>query len=101
LDRFGIVEGPMYVCLQDYETVDHLIWHCERFGSKRHRLVDALSMCYIELQFGICVVYESEVPSNVVWASSEVLKSDFEICFIGPSASGPFRITDTFKKKKK
>jgi hypothetical protein len=43
LDRFGIVEGPMCVCLQDYETVDHLIWHCERFGSERHLLIDALS----------------------------------------------------------
>jgi hypothetical protein len=40
---FGIVEDPMCVCLQDYETVDHLIWHCERFGSERHRLIDALS----------------------------------------------------------
>jgi hypothetical protein len=32
LDRFGIVEDPMCVCLKDYETVDHLIWYCERFG---------------------------------------------------------------------
>jgi hypothetical protein len=42
------------------------------------------------------MVYESGVPSNVVWTSSEVLKSDsdptvslsvdveLEICFIGP-----------------
>jgi hypothetical protein len=43
LDRFRIVEGPMCVCLKDYDTVDHLIWHCERFGSERHRLIDALS----------------------------------------------------------
>jgi hypothetical protein len=43
LDRFEIVEDPMCVCLKDYETVDHLIWHCERFGSERHRLIDALS----------------------------------------------------------
>jgi hypothetical protein len=43
LDRFGIVEDPMCVCLKDYETVDHLIWHCAKFGSERHRLVDALS----------------------------------------------------------
>jgi hypothetical protein len=44
---------------------------------------------------GICVVYESGVPSNVVWTSLEVLKSvsdpnislsvdvRLEICFIG------------------
>jgi hypothetical protein len=43
LDGFGIVEDPMCVFLKDYETVDHLIWHCERFGSDRHRLIDALS----------------------------------------------------------
>jgi hypothetical protein len=42
-DRFGIFEGPMCVCRQDDETVDHLIWHCERFGPERHRLIDALS----------------------------------------------------------
>jgi hypothetical protein len=34
LDRFRIVEDPMCVCLKDYETVDHLIWHSERFGSE-------------------------------------------------------------------
>jgi hypothetical protein len=43
LDRFRIVEEPMCVCLKDYETVDFLIWHCERFGSERHRLIDAMS----------------------------------------------------------
>jgi hypothetical protein len=43
LDRFGIVEDPMCECLKDYETVDHLNWHCERFGLERHRLIDALS----------------------------------------------------------
>jgi hypothetical protein len=77
LYRFGIVEGPMCVCLQDYETMDHLIWHCERFGSERHRIIDALSELdvHMGLQFRICVVYESEVPSNVFWTSSEVLKS--------------------------
>jgi hypothetical protein len=43
LVRFGIVEDPMCVCLKDYETVDHLIWHYERFGSERYRLIDTLS----------------------------------------------------------
>jgi hypothetical protein len=43
LDRFRIVEDPMCVCLKDYESVDHLIWHCERFGSERHRIIDALA----------------------------------------------------------
>jgi hypothetical protein len=60
LDRFGIVEDPMCVCLKDYETMGHLTWHCERFGSERHRLIDAYCpnwMCYIGFLFGICVVY--------------------------------------------
>jgi hypothetical protein len=30
LDRFRIVEYPICVCLKDYETVDHLIWHCDQ-----------------------------------------------------------------------
>jgi hypothetical protein len=52
--------------------------------------------CYMGLQFGICLVYESGVPLKVVWTSSEVLKSnsdltvslsadmELEICLIGP-----------------
>jgi hypothetical protein len=36
-------------------------------------------MCNMGLQFGICVVYESGVPSNVVWTSSEVLESDSDL----------------------
>jgi hypothetical protein len=99
LDRFRIVEDPMCVCLKDYGTEDHLIWHCERFGPERHRLIDALAeldVLHVGLLFGICVVYENRVPSKVVWTYSEVLKSGsdliislsvdvrFEICFIGP-----------------
>jgi hypothetical protein len=89
----------MCVYLKNYETKDHLIWHCERFGPERHRLIDALAeldVLHVGLLFGICVVYENRVPSNVVWTYSEVLKSGsdliislsvdvrFEICFIGP-----------------
>jgi hypothetical protein len=32
------------VCAGDYETVNHLIWHCERFRLKRHHLIDALNV---------------------------------------------------------
>jgi hypothetical protein len=24
-------------CVKDHETVNHLIWHCERFSLKRHQ----------------------------------------------------------------
>jgi hypothetical protein len=41
--RFGIVEDLMCVCAGDYETVDHLIWHCERFQVERHRLIDGFA----------------------------------------------------------
>jgi hypothetical protein len=36
----------MNVCVSagDYETVDHLILHCERFRLGRHRLIDALNV---------------------------------------------------------
>jgi hypothetical protein len=74
LDGFRIFEDPMCVCVKGYETLDHLIWRCERFGSERHRLID----------------------SNVVWTSLEVFKSGSDltislsvdvrlaICFNGP-----------------
>jgi hypothetical protein len=44
LDGFQIVEDPKCVCLKDYETVDHLIWHCEMFGSEIHRLIECHQM---------------------------------------------------------
>jgi hypothetical protein len=31
LGKLRIVEDLMCVCAGDYETVNHLIWHCERF----------------------------------------------------------------------
>jgi hypothetical protein len=34
----------MCVLAGDYETVDHLIWHCERFRVETHRLIDALAV---------------------------------------------------------
>jgi hypothetical protein len=43
LGSFRIVEDLMCVCAEDYETVDHLIWQCERFRVERHRLIDALA----------------------------------------------------------
>jgi hypothetical protein len=39
-----IVEDLMCVCAGDYETVEHLIWPCERFRLEKHRLIDALNM---------------------------------------------------------
>jgi hypothetical protein len=38
LNRFRIVEGAACICLKEYETVDHFIWHCERFEIERRRL---------------------------------------------------------------
>jgi hypothetical protein len=117
LDRFGIVEGAMCVCLQDYETVDHLIWHCERFGSERHRLMDALPE--LDVQHGtpvrnLCGLRKWSAVKCCLdflggfrirfWSDSLSVDVELEVCFIGPymaSASGPSRIRVTFKKKKK
>jgi hypothetical protein len=43
LSRFGIVEGAICICLKNYETVDHLLWCCERFEAERRRLTDAFT----------------------------------------------------------
>jgi hypothetical protein len=45
LSRFRIIEEAICLCLTDYETVDHLIWHCERFETVRRCLADALTIC--------------------------------------------------------
>jgi hypothetical protein len=39
----------MCVCLRDYETVDHLIWHCGRFEAETRRLTDALTALDVQL----------------------------------------------------
>jgi hypothetical protein len=35
------------MCAGNYETVDHLIWHSERFWLERHRLIDALNVSIV------------------------------------------------------
>jgi hypothetical protein len=40
LCRFRNVEGAACIYLKDFETLDHLIWHCERFETERRRLTD-------------------------------------------------------------
>jgi hypothetical protein len=44
LSRSGIVEEAMCICLGDYETVDHLIWHCGRFETEKRRLDEQLGI---------------------------------------------------------
>jgi hypothetical protein len=44
LGRISIVENPMCVCSRDYETVDHVLWGCERFDAKRPQLWMALRL---------------------------------------------------------
>jgi hypothetical protein len=53
LDTFRIVEDLMCVCAGDYETVDHLIWHWERFRLERHGLIDALAALNVSIMIPI------------------------------------------------
>jgi hypothetical protein len=39
----------MYICLKDYETVDHLIWPFERFETEKRRLTGALTAVDVQL----------------------------------------------------
>jgi hypothetical protein len=50
LSRFRIVEEAMFVCLKDYETVDHSVWHCGRVETKKRRLTDAPAA--LDMQLG-------------------------------------------------
>jgi hypothetical protein len=36
LKRFSIVDGSMCVCLEDHETVDHIIWNAPVSRLKKH-----------------------------------------------------------------
>jgi hypothetical protein len=60
LGRFRIVEDLMCVCAGNYETVDHLIWHCERFRLKRHRLIDALAALNVSICFCLILLTKME-----------------------------------------
>jgi hypothetical protein len=42
LERFSIVDGSMCVCVEDLETVDHIICKCSRFLSQRACLIQRL-----------------------------------------------------------
>jgi hypothetical protein len=45
------------VCAGDYETVDQLIWLCERFRLKKHRLIDALAALNVSIGTrGLCAL---------------------------------------------
>jgi hypothetical protein len=41
------------MCAGDYETVDHLIWHCERFRLERHHLIDAFATLNVNIEIPI------------------------------------------------
>jgi hypothetical protein len=49
----------------DYETLDHLIWHSERFRLERHRLIDALAALYVSI--GIHIRDLCEVLLELPW----------------------------------
>lgn len=43
LNRIGIVENPICECGEDYDTLDHILWTCERFSEERVQLINDLS----------------------------------------------------------
>jgi hypothetical protein len=43
LNRFQIVESPLCACLENYETVDHLIWDCPRLATERNNTINRIS----------------------------------------------------------
>jgi hypothetical protein len=74
LGRFRIVECVMYVCVGDSETVDHLIWHCERFWLERHRLIDALAT--LNMSIGIPI---RDLRALKKWTSLEGLSFEIKL----------------------
>jgi hypothetical protein len=58
LTRFCIVDGSICVCLEDRETVDHIIWKFSRFSFQRACLIQRL------LLSGVC----EETPIRDLYA---------------------------------
>jgi hypothetical protein len=60
LNRFRIVEELMCVCLNDYETVKNLIWHCKKFEIESVRLTKPMHsldlMCSSGFMSGVFVL---------------------------------------------
>jgi hypothetical protein len=50
LNRFRIVEGAIFICLKDSETVKHLLWYCKRLVTKRRHLTDAFTALDVQLR---------------------------------------------------
>jgi hypothetical protein len=76
LGRFRIVEDLMRVCAGDYETVEHLIWHCERFRLERHHLIDALAALNVSIGIPIrdlCAL-KKWFAVSVTWTSLDGLE---------------------------
>jgi hypothetical protein len=48
LGWIGIVESPMCIWSQNYETVNHVLWGCERFDAERPQLQMDLRLTDIE-----------------------------------------------------
>jgi hypothetical protein len=48
LERFRIIGDPICVCMINYETVDHIIWKCSRFGVGRRQLLLGLAAMNIK-----------------------------------------------------
>jgi ribonuclease HI len=46
LHRFNIVDNPICVCQENYETVDHLLWECSRCD--RQSVIDELTLHNID-----------------------------------------------------
>jgi hypothetical protein len=78
LIRFRIVEE---VCLRDYETVNHLIWHCERLETEKLSPTDALTTLDGQLGtplHGFVCSEEVAAMKCTIWISSEVLELKFD-----------------------
>jgi hypothetical protein len=98
------------MCAGDYETVDHLIWHCERFRLERHRLIDALAALNVSIEIPIrdlcalkkwcivkcCLDSLRGIGMNLWWFSPSSAFEGLEMYSLGPSF---YLVLGTFSKK--
>jgi ribonuclease HI len=75
LQRFNIVDDPLCVCQQNYETVDHLLWECRRYD--RQSVV--LELSPLNVHFGTPI---RDICAQKKWEAMKVCHSFFKNCDI-------------------
>jgi ribonuclease HI len=73
LNRFNIVDDPLCVCRQNYETADHLMWECLNYD----RQSAVLELSSLNVKFGTSL---RDICAQKKWDAMKVCHNFFKNC---------------------